>query len=99
MNDGTIPEMTFANFVGSFAATGAMALQQIEQATQSPEEGESPLDVGQALMTVQHLIETLSMLETKTSGNLTDEETQALQAAVTDLKFGYVRLKDQSTKA
>jgi Domain of unknown function (DUF1844) len=96
MPDNTIPTVTFAAFVSSFTATGAMAIQQIEQAASSGEggDGDSVPDMAQALATFQHLIETLQMLETKTSGNLSDDETKALEAALNDLKFGYVQLKE-----
>ncbi len=97
MPDNTQPTVTFAAFVSSFTATGAMAIQQIEQAASSGEggEGDSALNMAQALATFQHLIETLQMLETKTSGNLSEEETKALETALNDLKFGYVQLKER----
>ena len=97
MTDNTIPTVTFGAFVSSFTATGAMALQQMEQAA-SPGEGgngDATPDMAQALATFQHLIETLQMLETKTSGNLSEDETKALEAALNDLKFGYVQLKER----
>ena len=100
MPDSTTPTVTFAAFVSSFTTTGAMAIQQIEQAS-SPDEGgdgRAISDMTPALATFQHLIETLKMLETKTRGNLTDDETKALQAALNDLKFGYVQLKDRPAK-
>ena len=99
MPDTNAPAITFAAFVSSFGATGAMAIQQMEQAASSEEGGNggAGLDMTQALATLQHLIETLRMLETKTSGNLTDDETTALQAALNDLKFGYVQLKGRPT--
>ena len=99
MPESTTPDITFAAFVSSFGATGAMAIQQMEHAASSDEgsDGGAALDMTQALATLQHLIETLRMLETKTSGNLTDEETTALQAALNDLKFGYVQLKGRPT--
>ncbi len=94
MTDNAPPSITFAAFVSSFTATGAMAIQQIEQAT-SPGDGGAAPDMTQALATFQHLIETLRMLETKTSGNLTDDETKALEAALNDLKFGYMQIKER----
>ena len=96
MPDTNPPNIDFSGFVASFAATGVMALQQVEEALapSTPEAPEqSPELAANGLMTVQHLIATLTMLETKTSGNLTTEEQQALERALTDLKFGYVRAK------
>ena len=98
MPDTTLPAITFAAFVSSFGATGAMAIQQMEQAASSGDGSDNgALNMTQALATLQHLIETLRMLETKTSGNLTDEESTALQGALNDLKFGYVQLKGRAT--
>ena len=54
-----IPEINFVNFVASFAATGAMAIQQVEQSMSSAGEaaGNDALGSTQALATVQHLID------------------------------------------
>ena len=94
-----IPEINFVNFVASFAATGAMAIQQVEQSMSSAGEaaGNDALGSTQALATVQHLIDTLGMLQTKTSGNLDDDETQSLDSALTDLKFAYVRIQQRTS--
>ncbi len=91
------PEINFVNFVASFAATGAMAIQQIEQSMPSGGNaaGDGALDATQVLATVQHLIGTLGMLQTKTSGNLDDDETTSLESALTDLKFAYVRMQQR----
>ncbi len=97
MPDNTPPTVTFAAFVSSFSVTGAMAIQQMEQAASQGDDGDGDAapNAAQALATFQHLIETLQMLETKTSGNLNDDETKALEAALNDLKFGYVQLEER----
>ena len=94
------PQVDFVNFVASFAATGVAAFQEIEMAMQEPDDGdeEGPtrdVRISQGLMTIQHLIDTLALLEKKTEGNLTDQEKQVLQTTLTELRFGYVRLRDK----
>ncbi len=41
--------------------------------------------------------EVAGMLQTKTSGNLNDDETQSLDSALTDLKFAYVRIQQRTS--
>ena len=105
MSESGPPPVNFQNLVGSFAAAGIAALQQIEFALQgggddSPDESDpSPeQQIQDGLAAVQHLIDTLTVLETKTAGNLTEEETQTLQTTLTELRFGYVRLSDKRSR-
>lgn len=46
----------------------------------------------------RHLISTLTMLEEKTKGNLTDDEERFLVSTIRDVKFAFVRLQEQPTK-
>ncbi len=96
------PTIDFAGFAASFAATGVMTLQQVEQSL-APQTDDAPKPdpniASNGLVTVQHLIATLTMLQEKTSGNLSADEQQALERAITDLKFGYVRVKERVARA
>ncbi len=76
------------------AASGAGS-HETESAAPSPQE--IAKQVRNALASARQLIDTLVMLEEKTKGNLTDDEKQLLQAALTELRFGYVRLEDRSS--
>ncbi len=76
------------------AASGAGS-HETESAAPSPQE--TAEEVRNALASARQLIDTLLMLEEKTKGNLTDDEKQFLQAALTELRFGYVRLTDRSS--
>ncbi len=76
------------------AASGAGS-QETESAAPSPQE--TAEQVRNALASARQLIDTLVLLEEKTKGNLTDDEKQLLQAALTELRFGYVRLTDRSS--
>ncbi len=75
------------------AASGSGS-QETESAASPQETAEQ---VRNALATARQLIDTLVMLEQKTQGNLIDDEKQLLQAALTELRFGYVRLEDRSS--
>ncbi len=76
------------------------AAPQAEAGSQETESAASPQETAEqvrnALATARQLIDTLVMLEQKTQGNLIDDEKQLLQAALTELRFGYVRLEDRS---
>ncbi len=76
------------------AASGAGS-HETESAAPSPQE--TAEQVRNALVSARQLIDTLVLLEEKTKGNLTDDEKQLLQAALTELRFGYVRLTDRSS--
>ncbi len=76
------------------AASGAGS-HETESAAPSPQE--IAKQVRNALASARQLIDTLVMLEEKTKGNLTGDEKQLLQAALTELRFGYVRLTDRSS--
>lgn len=87
----------FRTFLASLAATTAATLHHVEQLlaeqTAKPETGEQ---IRTALATSQQLIDTLVMLEQKTRGNLTTDESQFLQSALAELRISYVRVLDRS---
>lgn len=98
-----VPRVDFQSFVSSLAAGAAAALNQAEQvrngAASAVESGEgqerSPQQreeqVQGALAVARQLIDTLVMLEEKTSGNLSAGEQEALRSALTGLRISYVR--------
>ena len=66
-------------------------------------EGSEPLSpedrkkrVSDGLGGARQLIDTLGVLEEKTKGNLTDEETELLRTAVSELRIRYVSLASRS---
>ncbi len=79
------------------AATPQAEAGSHETESPAPSPQETAEQVRNALATARQLIDTLVMLEQKTQGNLTDYEKQLLQAALTELRFGYVRLADRSS--
>jgi hypothetical protein len=99
----TAPGVEFASFVASLAAGAAGALAQVEdlhagkappggeaEATRSPQEVREQADA--ALAAARQLIDTLVMLEKKTAGNLTPEESETLRTSLTNLRIAFVRV-------
>jgi hypothetical protein len=54
--------------------------------------------VRSGLDTARHLIDTLSMLDEKTRGNLTSAESSFLGQVLTDLRVAYVQVDDRARK-
>ena len=92
----------FNSLVASLAAGAATALTQVQPgAPVGPSGGEGDPEPVSAeelaerrrvgLETARHLIDMLGMLEQKTQGNLSKEEQELLQSAVTQLRMQYVK--------
>ncbi|MHC4480777.1 MAG: DUF1844 domain-containing protein [Planctomycetota bacterium] len=64
-----------------------VALGELE----NPVTGKQQKNVGEGA----YLIDTIAMLQEKTKGNLTDEESAYIQNLLTDLRMRYVRLSEQ----
>lgn len=80
-----MPDVSFANLIMSLGTTALFHLGEIKD----PASGEKKTD----LILAQHTIDTLKLLEQKTSGNLTEEEKNLLQGVLYDLKIRYVKTK------
>ncbi len=78
-----MPEVTFASFIMSLNTSALYHLGEISD----PESGEKRTD----LVLAKHAIDSLSLLETKTRGNLTDEEKELLRMILFELKMRYVK--------
>jgi hypothetical protein len=86
------PEATsFTAFVTGLAMQAMMALGEIAD----PKTGLQRENVGEA----RYLIDTLSMLQEKTKGNLTEQEAAAIEEAVYSLRMTYVRKVSGQPKA
>jgi hypothetical protein len=77
-----MPEVTFTAFVMSLNTSALFHLGEISD----PATGEKQQD----LVLAKHTIDTLKLLEEKTTGNLTDEEKDILKNSLYDLKMRYV---------
>ncbi len=78
-----LPEINFATFVVSLNASALLNLGAIED----PSTGQTNKNLPMAKQT----IDILSMLEEKTAGNLTTEETNLLKNILYDLRIIYVK--------
>ncbi len=93
----------FTSFVASLGAGAAAALQQVDDlrkgtAASDGAEGQSPPNPQQveeqvqtALAAARQLIDTLTLLEEKTEGNLTSAELETLRNTLTHLRVAYVK--------
>ncbi|HHT9120172.1 MAG TPA: DUF1844 domain-containing protein [Candidatus Hypogeohydataceae bacterium YC41] len=78
----TFPEASFILFVSSLATQALMALGEIENPVTRGKEK----NLAQAKFT----IDTLSIIQEKTRGNLTPEEKRYLEDVLHDLKMSYI---------
>jgi hypothetical protein len=81
-----MPDVTFTTFVLSLNTTALYHLGEIDD----PATGKRNTD----LMMAKHAIDTLKLLQQKTTGNLTDDEKNLLDNILCDLKLRYVKLSD-----
>ncbi len=83
--DEALPEIDFGMFVMSLASSVLVHLGEIEH----PESQERTANLPLAKQT----LDLLGMLQSKTRGNLTQEETQVLENLLYDLRMKYVDAK------
>ena len=77
-----IPEASFSLFTSSLVTQALISLGEVE----NPFSKTKTQNLDQAKFT----IDTLQIIKDKTSGNLTDDETNLLDTALYDLRMGYV---------
>ncbi|MFH1981660.1 MAG: DUF1844 domain-containing protein [Pseudomonadota bacterium] len=81
-----LPGVNFSTFVLSLNASALMHLGIIEDPTTGSRSKHMPM--------AKQAIDTLAMLQEKTAGNLTSDETNMLRNLLADLRIMYVREKD-----
>ena len=74
--------LRFLDMVGLFSSQAMIALGKLA----NPTTGKAEKNLGVARL----FIDTLEMLERKTQGNLTPDETKVLQATLTDLRLIFI---------
>lgn len=82
-----MPEVTFTSFVLSLNTTALFHLGELIH----PETGERKID----LELVKHTIDTLTLLQDKTRGNLDSSEAELLANILYDLKMRFVKASDR----
>ncbi len=109
MNDKARGKVDFSGLVAGLATSAVAVLAQVEQLletgtaldmasgkeTEPLSKDEVRKRVTDGLGGARQLIDTLGMLEEKTKGNLTDEERELLQSAVSELRIRYVSLSNR----
>ena len=82
-----MPEVTFMAFVMSLNTSALFHLGEIAD----PVSGEKVVDLPLA----RHAIDTLALLETKTEGNLDEDEQEMLKNVLFDVKLRFVAVAKQ----
>jgi hypothetical protein len=78
-----MPEVTFSTFVMSLNTSALYHLGELPD----PETGKTVLNIDLA----RHAIDTLVVLEQKTKGNLSEEESELMKNILYDLKMRFVK--------
>ena len=78
-----LPEVTFSSFIVSLSTAALVHLGEMEEPATGVKEKNLPL--------AKHTIDTLAMLQEKTSGNLDDEEKALLDHILFDLRMKFVQ--------
>jgi hypothetical protein len=86
----TMPEMTFERLVESFYMTALLQLGAIRQ------EGEAP---GVDIMGARQTIDSLTILQEKTKGNLSDREQTLLQNVLFELRMAWIEITNALASA
>ncbi len=85
-----IPPASFSSLVSTLAAQTIMALGGYED----PQSGRRYVDLDLA----KHHIDTLSVLEDKCKGNLSEDESKLLNQAMYETRLAYVQIAQQATR-
>jgi len=107
MNKEEAGKVNFSGLVAGLAASAVSVLAQVEnlRAGGGADEGESlePKErqkrIADGLSGARQLIDTLVVLEQKTEGNLSQDETELLQSALSELRIRYVELANRADSA
>ena len=81
--EAQLPEVNFATFIFSLSSSALLHFGEIPD----PSSGSKKKDLGMA----KHTIDILSMLEEKTTGNLTRDEEELFKNILYDLRMRYVK--------
>ncbi len=88
---GPFPDASFPMLVTTLATQATVALGQ----PVTPDAKQGQVDLGLA----KHLIDTLGILEEKTQGNLTPDETRMLTEVLYQLRMAFVTIQSQAKEA
>lgn len=80
-----LPEANYTSLIFSLSSTALFHLGDIPD----PQTGEKVTDLSLA----KHTIDTIAMLQEKTTGNLTEEEQKFTESILADLRWRFVKAK------
>jgi hypothetical protein len=83
------PEPSLPLLITTLATQAMAALGLIAH----PVAGQSGVDLPQA----KHFVDTIAMLQEKTKGNCTDEESQMIESVLHELRMAYVAVKEKQS--
>ena len=83
-----LPGIDFSTLVLSLATSAMVHMGLVPEMEGGQLEKNLPL--------AHQTIDTLAMLQEKTRGNLTDEETKLLQSVLYELRMGYVKARESA---
>ena len=86
--DAEMPPASLAMLISTIATQAAVCLGQLS----NPITGKAEVHLNQA----RHFIDTLQVLEEKTAGNRTADESEMLSTMLSELRLGYVYASSQS---
>src|SRR6185369_11181811 len=86
----TFPEPTFEFLVATRGMQAQMHMGMLSPDPSKPPEANLPM--------ARHMIDLLAMLQVKTKGNLSLEESRMLENSLTELRFRYVTATEQAGK-
>ena len=82
-HDQPLPEVNFNSLIFSLSSSALLHIGEIAD----PQTGQKIIDLPMA----KHSIDIISMLKSKTKGNLDDEEQKFIDNILTDLRMRYVK--------
>jgi hypothetical protein len=91
MPEANREELTFSTFVLSLATTAAVHFGDLGD-VESGEKRQPDLEAA------RQMIDILGLLQQKTDGNLTPEESQLLEQVLYELRMRFVQVRDQHQK-
>jgi hypothetical protein len=83
-----LPKVDFSGFILSLYSSGLVQLGKVED----PITGKKNKD----LLLARHSIDMMAMLEEKTRGNLSDEESNLLRSILSDMRMAFVAASSES---
>ena len=90
-----LPPATFGSLIETLSMQAMASLSEASQPADSKDKAEGLPDPRFHIEMAKYLIDTLSVLEEKTQGNLSDQEAKQLEVVLHDLRIAFVMIRKQ----